>query len=86
MQELPKRLAIPSMRTLIGLASLLTESRSAPRRNRMRLIHSELLRHGYWPIGVGPRDPETWADRKLKRKFCFRVEGPRRVRLVEITA
>lgn len=71
MQELPKRLAIPSMRTLIGLASLLTESRSAPRRNRMRLIHSdkvearrELLRHGYWPIGVGPR----------------------RVRLVEITA
>lgn len=60
------------------------------RRGRMKLVHDdivaarrELLRHGFWPLGGGPKDPETWADAKLARRFCFRREGAT-VRLVEI--
>lgn len=63
-----------------------------PRRRGMKLEHvrkvdarRELLRHGFWPCGIGPTDPETWVDRQLKRRFCFRTEGPALVRLVEIT-
>lgn len=43
----------------------------------------ELLRHGFWPLGVGPREPETWADKQHRRRFCFRREGTG-VRLVEL--
>lgn len=61
------------------------------RAGRIKRIHAdkvaarrELMRYGFWPLGVGPTDPETWADKKLKRRFCFRTEGAT-VRLVEVT-